>query len=77
MLAVTSSAREKKSVAARRSQGDDRGESVPADEPRVNFGARIRASVRKRARLYAVEHDIDLQDVIDQAIDEYLRKRGV
>ena len=75
MLAVTSSAREKKSVAARRSQGDDRGESVPADEPQP--GPLARPPERKRARLYAVEHDIDLQDVIDQAIDEYLRKRGV
>jgi predicted HicB family RNase H-like nuclease len=50
--------------------------SSSADDPRVNFGARIRASVRKRARLYAVENDIDLQTVIDQAIDEYLRSRG-
>ena len=50
---------------------------MPADEARVNFGARIRESVRKRARLYAVEHDLELQDLIDQAIDEYLRQRGV
>lgn len=63
-------------MAARRSQGDDRETSVPADEPRVNFGARIRESVRKRARIYAAEHDVELRDVIDEAIDEYLHKRG-
>ena len=48
----------------------------PETEKRVNFGGRVRESVRKRARLYAVQHEIDLQDLLDAALDEYLRKRG-
>lgn len=59
----------------------DRGPSMPTapprtDEPRVNFGGRIRESVRKRARVYAVQHDVELQDLLDEAIEEYLRNRG-
>ncbi|WP_192580234.1 hypothetical protein [Micromonospora sp. ALFpr18c] len=48
----------------------------PVDEPRVNFGARVRESVRKRARVYAVQNDVELQDLLDEAVDEYLRARG-
>lgn len=46
------------------------------DEPRVNFGGRVRESVRKRARIYAVQNDVELQDLLEEALDEYLRSRG-
>lgn len=47
-----------------------------ADEERVLISGRVRASVRKRLRLYAAEHDENLQDVLDRAIDEYLNRHG-
>lgn len=47
-----------------------------ADEERVLISGRVRASVRKRLRLYAAEHDENLQDVLDHAIDEYLNRHG-
>ncbi|MFJ2477214.1 hypothetical protein ACIOWI_30280 [Streptomyces sp. NPDC087659] len=47
-----------------------------ADEDRVLISGRVRASVRKRLRLYAAEHDENLQDVLDRAIDEYLNRHG-
>lgn len=46
------------------------------DDPRVNFGARVRESVRRRARVWAVQNDLELQDLLDAALDEYLRNRG-
>lgn len=45
-------------------------------EARVNFSARVRVSVRKRAKLFAAEHDVSLQDLADQALDEYLQRRN-
>jgi hypothetical protein len=32
--------------------------------------------VRKRARLYAAGHDVNLQDLMDAALDEYLTRRN-
>lgn len=46
------------------------------EEQRVNFGARVRQSVRRRARVWAVQNDRELQDLLDEALDEYLRARG-
>jgi hypothetical protein len=48
----------------------------PTPDLRVNFGGRVRESVRKRARIYAVENDVELQDLLDAALDEYLRNRN-
>lgn len=48
----------------------------PRDETRVNFGGRVRESTRKRARLYAVQNDVELQDLLDAALTEYLDRRG-
>ncbi|MFD8026135.1 hypothetical protein ACFV6G_37690 [Streptomyces lavendulae] len=45
-------------------------------EPRGNFSARVRVSVRKRAKVYAAGHDINLQDLVDAALDEYLARRN-
>ncbi|MCQ4045815.1 hypothetical protein ACFOSC_27945 [Streptantibioticus rubrisoli] len=45
-------------------------------EERVNFSARVRVSVRRRARLYAAEHDVNLQDLVDAALDDYLTRHN-
>lgn len=47
-----------------------------AEEQRVNFGGRVRTSVRYRARLWSVQNEVDLQDLLDEALDEYLTRRG-
>ena len=49
--------------------------AAPSTESRVNFGGRVRESVRKRARIYAVQNDVELQDLLDAALDEYLTRR--
>ncbi|MFF3061570.1 MULTISPECIES: hypothetical protein [unclassified Streptomyces] len=51
---------------------------VPDEEPeeRVNFSARVRVSVRKRAKLYAAGHDVSLQDLVDAALDDYLTRHN-
>ncbi len=46
-------------------------------DTRVNFGGRVRESVRKRARIFAVQNDVELQDLLDAALDEYLTRREV
>lgn len=56
-------------------QGEPQEPQTPEAEERVNFSARVRASVRKRAKLYAAVHDVSLQDLVDAALDEYLSKR--
>ncbi|MBV9650586.1 MAG: hypothetical protein JO296_10655 [Pseudonocardiales bacterium] len=40
----------------------------------MNFGGRVPESLRRRARFFAVAHDVDLQDVIAQALAEYLAR---
>ncbi|MFC8014144.1 hypothetical protein [Streptomyces cinereoruber] len=47
-----------------------------AQEERVNFSARVRASVRRRAKLYAAANDVNLQDLVDTALDDYLKRHG-
>lgn len=62
----------------RRSPGDQGGPApaAPVNDARVNFGGRVRESVRKRARIYAVQNDVELQNLLDQALDDYLSARG-
>ena len=56
---------------------DQQGEQpTSASEERVNFSARVRVSVRRRAKLYAAGHDVNLQDLMDAALDEYLNRRN-
>lgn len=45
-------------------------------ESLVPLGTKVRESTRKRLRRYAVEAEIEMQDVVDQALDQYLRDRG-
>ncbi|MFG3158104.1 hypothetical protein ACGF7W_39395 [Streptomyces sp. NPDC048219] len=51
------------------------GETTDGDE-RVLISGRVRASVRKRLRLYAAAHDENLQDLLDRAIDEFLTRNN-
>ncbi|WP_328974003.1 hypothetical protein [Streptomyces sp. NBC_00239] len=57
-------------------QGEPQDQQAPEAEERTNFSARVRVSVRKRAKLYAAGHDVSLQDLVDAALDEYLSKRN-
>lgn len=50
-------------------------QQTPSEE-RVNFSARVRASVRKRAKLYAAQNDVSLQDLVDTALDDYLTRHN-
>lgn len=45
-------------------------------EPLVPLGTKVRESTRKRLRRYAVEADVEMQQVVDMALDQYLRDRG-
>ncbi|MGO4417193.1 hypothetical protein AB4Z54_00050 [Streptomyces sp. MCAF7] len=57
-------------------QGDSQKQPTPELEERTNFSARVRVSVRKRAKLYAAANDISLQDLVDEALDDYLRRHN-
>jgi len=54
---------------------DEQAEPDPKAEDKVLISGRVRASVRKRMKVYAAEHDVNLQDLLDKALDEYLTKR--
>ncbi|MFJ8957334.1 hypothetical protein ACIRO1_45315 [Streptomyces sp. NPDC102381] len=56
-------------------QGEPKPQTPAESEERTNFSARVRVSVRRRAKLYAAGHDISLQDLVDEALDEYLKNR--
>ncbi|MGW6412177.1 ribbon-helix-helix domain-containing protein [Streptomyces vinaceus] len=55
---------------------NEQAKSAPTDDGKVLISGRVRASVRKRMKLYAAEHDVNLQDLLDEALDEYLSKRN-
>lgn len=46
------------------------------NETRVNLGARVRTETRRRAKLFSAVHDLDMQDLVDAALDEYMSRRG-
>jgi hypothetical protein len=48
----------------------------PEAEERVLISGRVRASVRRRMKIYAATTDANLQDLLDAALDEFLRKRN-
>ena len=58
------------------SRGRESEGSQSPEDTRVPFSARVRESVRRRARVYAAGHDVNLQDLMDAALDEYLARRG-
>ncbi|MFD8851553.1 hypothetical protein [Streptomyces sp. NPDC059604] len=57
-------------------QPENEGTEAGEPEERVNFSARVRASVRRRAKVYAAANDVNLQDLMDEALDEYLKRHG-
>jgi len=58
-------------------KGDQPMQAAPAPpEELVTLGTRVRASTRKRLRRFSVDQEVEMQDVIDQALDAYLRDRN-
>ncbi|MDX2843662.1 hypothetical protein PV377_32775 [Streptomyces ipomoeae] len=57
-------------------QRDQKAGETAEGEERVLISGRVRASVRKRLRLYAAAHDENLQDLLDRAIDEFLTRNN-
>jgi hypothetical protein len=41
------------------------------------FGTHLRPDTRRRLKRYAAETETKLQEVVDAALDEYLKARGV
>ncbi|MFI1869721.1 hypothetical protein [Streptomyces jumonjinensis] len=54
---------------------DEQGKSAPGAEDRVLISGRVRESVRRRMKVYAATNDVNLQDLLDAALDEFLTKR--
>lgn len=46
------------------------------EEDVVQFGGRIPASLRKRVRMAAVAQDVNVQDLLQTALEEYLTRRN-
>ncbi|MFL0028502.1 hypothetical protein ACJBCE_36880 [Streptomyces sp. NBUL23] len=55
---------------------DEQEKSDPQAEDKTLISGRVRTSVRKRMKLYAARHDVNLQDLLDAALDEYLTNRN-
>lgn len=49
---------------------------VSADDLLVSFGGRIRPSTRRRMRILAAADDREIQDMLEEALVEYLDRRG-
>lgn len=50
--------------------------NAAAQEPRKQLGARVSAETFKRMMRLKAEHGTDLQDQVQEALDDYLTKRG-
>jgi predicted HicB family RNase H-like nuclease len=48
----------------------------PAQEALVPFSTRVTESMRRRAKVYAAAKDVGIQDVVQNALEEYLSKHG-
>ena len=46
------------------------------EEPVSTLGVRIPKSLHKRLKLFCVEHDIEIQKFVAEAIEEMLNKSG-
>lgn len=58
-------------------QGASAVEAAKDKDTIVQFGGRIPASLRRRARICAAAQDQDVQDVLRAALEEYLDRRGM
>ena len=47
----------------------------PADDPLESFNTRLRRSVQRRLKVYGALHDVKIQDVVNEALDAYLREK--
>ena len=45
------------------------------EESRESTSLKIKPSIHKKAKLYAVEHDMQLSTVLEEAIDDWLKKQ--
>ena len=59
----------------RRRQVEGVGVTEPPSEARVMLATRVPRVLRKRVRLFCVEHGCDMLDFIAEAIRERLRRR--
>lgn len=50
--------------------------AAPEADPWKSTSLRIRASVYRRAWNHKLDKDKDLGDIVTEALDEYLKKRG-
>lgn len=48
----------------------------PEQETLVPFSTRVTESMRRRAKVYAAAKGVGVQDVVQNALEEYLSKRG-
>ena len=53
--------------------GNHHGEAVATPDTRVRVQCRIRKDSRDALKHRAVDMDVDMQDLIQQAVDEYLQ----
>lgn len=62
---------------ARRSHVPEQQGAEQSDgEERVLISGRVKATTRRRLRIYAAAHDESLQDLLDRALDEFLNRNG-
>jgi hypothetical protein len=63
----------------RRAQDDEREEApapaAPAKEARISRTYYLRPDTARRVKTFAVTHDTPTSDVVNAAIEEYLRRR--
>lgn len=50
--------------------------AAPEQDALVPFSTRVKESTRRRARIYAAANDLGIQEVVEAALEEYLRQRG-
>ena len=50
--------------------------TTAAKEKTKNIGVELLDPVRRRLRVYAAAQDITIKRVVNEALDEYLKKRG-
>lgn len=63
--------------------GDDMSTAAPEapptptdDDPVVQFGGRIPTSLRRRVRVYAAASDKEVAQILREALEEYLTRKG-
>jgi|APSaa5957512535_1039671.scaffolds.fasta_scaffold08481_9 hypothetical protein len=45
------------------------------EEARESTSLKIKPSIHKKAKMYAVEHDMQLSSVLEEAVDDWLKKQ--